>query len=136
MPGSSASRPPWRVALYVDAGASAQREALETIFLGRAGGTAAKNYALRIGEVYAVRPAVIELDHTPGRERLRVGTWVEAATARLVLTDETISCGIPGHDHPGQELIAETMHVDETPLRWTIEGQCGFATDFDYRHDD
>jgi len=47
-----------------------------------------------------------------------------------------ISCGIPGHDHPGQEVVAETMRVDDAPLQWDVEGQCGFVTDFDYPHDD
>src|SRR5439155_3722422 len=71
------SRSPWRVALYVDErGDTAQREALAAIFLGRAGGTALRNYARAIGEVHAVRAARIELDHTPNRQRFRAGDYV------------------------------------------------------------
>jgi hypothetical protein len=42
-------------------------------------------------------------------------------------------CGIPGHDHPGEELITETLAVDAAPLQFAFSGRCGFATDFDYR---
>ena len=127
-------RPPWRVILYVDEQANPeQRQALEDIFLGRAGGTSAGNYAAKIAEVYAVRPARIELDHTPGRERLRIGELVDAATAKPYVTADPISCGIPGHDHPGRELVASHMRVSDGALQWMVEGRCGFATDFDYR---
>jgi len=128
--------PPWHVILYVDDRANPeQQQALEDIFLGRAGGTAARNYGRAIGEVHAVKPARIELDHTPGRERLTIGESVAAATANRFVTGEPISCGIPGHDHPGQELVASHMRVSDGPLQWVVEGRCGFATDFDYRSD-
>jgi hypothetical protein len=130
------AKPPWHVVLYVDERASAQQhDALRDIFLGRAGGTAANNYASAIGEVYAVRPARIELDHTRGHERLRIGRFVDAATASPLALAEPISCGIPGHDHPGQELVASHLKVDDGALQWVLEGRCGFATDFDYRSD-
>ena len=42
---------PWRVVLYVDARATAeQQEAMEAIYLGRAGGTTLTNFAAAIGE--------------------------------------------------------------------------------------
>ena len=54
---------PWEVVLYVDQGADdGQRAALADIFLGRAGGTVARQYGPAIGEVHAVRPARITLD--------------------------------------------------------------------------
>jgi len=58
---------PWRVCLYLDERANpAQREALAQIFLGRPAGTALRNLAAAIGEVYAVRPAKIETrTHAP-----------------------------------------------------------------------
>lgn len=118
-PGWPAIRPPWHLILYVDERATdRQRVTLENIFLGRAGGTAAKNYASAIGEVYAVKPARIELDHTPGREHLRIGSLVKAATASSFATGERISCGIPGHYRPGQELVARVMQVNDAPLHW------------------
>jgi hypothetical protein len=71
--------------LYVDERARPeQRSALTDIFK-------------RIGEVYAVKPARIDLDHTPGRERLYVGESVWPDTARTFDVKETVTCGIPVH---------------------------------------
>ena len=127
---------PWRVALYVDEqGNPQQREALASIFLGRAGGTTLRNFAKAIGEVYAVRVARILLDHTPNQERMRAGEFVVASTARPVLTDQPVTCGIPGHDHPGQEIVAQTFRVSDVPLQWEVTGRCGFATSFAYSSD-
>ena len=125
---------PWRVILYVDDHAlPEQRSALANIFLGRAGGTAFENYAKAIGEVYGVKPARIDLDHTPGRERLHIGESMWAATARTFHVDESVTCGIPGHHRPGQELVATLMRVEDEPFHWTVSGRCGFSTDFDFR---
>jgi hypothetical protein len=38
-----------------------------------------------------VKPARIELDHTPGREQIRIGSLVEAATASSFATGERIT---------------------------------------------
>lgn len=127
---------PWRVILYVDEQASpAQREALTDIFLGRAGGTTLRNFARGIGEVYAVRSAKITLDHTPSQQRMDVAGAVSVSTDRPVVTEEPVSCGIPGHDRPGQEIFAATFKVSDDPLVWEVSGRCGFATDFDYSAD-
>jgi hypothetical protein len=110
---------PWRVILYVDERANQeQRDALTAIFLGRAGGSTLRNFARGIGEVYAVRTAKIELDHTPNHERMDIAGLLTASTAKPVATDEPVSCGIPGHDHPGQEIIAATFKVSDDPLIW------------------
>ena len=128
---------PWRVALYVDERAdAAQHDALSELFLGRLGGTPFRNFASAIGEVYAVRSAQIELDHAPGHQRMQAGTTLIVRASENVDADGPVSCGIPGHDHPGQELRASLMKVDEAPLRWEVSGRCGFASDFDYRSDD
>ncbi len=133
---AEAARSPWRVALYVDERATpAQHEALTEIFLGRAGGRTLRNYAAAIGEVEAVRSARIELDHTPGRERARAGMWVRFSAVTPVLSDAPVTCGIPGHDQPGQEVVAEALVVDDAPFRWQYRGRCGFASDFDYASD-
>ena len=64
---------PWEVVLYVDEGAGdEQRSALADIFLGRAGGTVARLYGPAIGEVHAVRPARITLEHVAARKRIDV----------------------------------------------------------------
>jgi hypothetical protein len=127
---------PWRVALYVDErGSPEQRKALEAIFLGRAGGTSFVNYARKILDVYAVRPARISIDHTPGSRRIGAGDWVEVVEREPVVHAETVSCAIPGHDHPGHEVVAELLAVRETELAIEVRGRCGFASDFDYRSD-
>ena len=127
---------PWSVVLYIDEQSSAeQSKALEDIFLGRVGGGTFANYAAAIGTVLAVRPAAIALDHTPNAERIGVGTTVTVRTREPVDHAEPVSCGIPGHDHPGQEVIAELMRVDDPALSWEVHGRCGFATEFAYRSD-
>lgn len=127
---------PWRVALFVDERASAQQfAALEAILLGRAGGTAFDNFASKIFEVHAVRPAPIDLDHRRGHERIAVCADVEVIGGERAATDETVSCAIPGHDHPGEEVYAELIRVSAAPLSFEVEHRTGFATDFDYRSD-
>jgi hypothetical protein len=128
---------PWRIVVYVDdRGDSRQRKALEEIFLGRAGGTTLRNYARVLGEVYAVRPARIKLDHTPGSQRIDVEDFVRVRAARPVQSDERITCGIPGHDHPGQEIRAEVLEVEDPPFSFHVSGRTGFATEFAYSSDD
>lgn len=127
---------PWRVVLYVDErGRPEQQQALTDIFLGRAGGTTLRNFARAIGEVYAVRQAQIELHHVPDQERIVVEHYVTARTARPVSSDAPVSCGISGHDRPGQEIIAEGFQVDDGSLHWSVSGRCGFATSFAYSSD-
>ena len=130
-------RSPWRVVLYIDSDAThAQHDALATIFLGRAGGTTLRNFAAAIGEVVAVRTADIRVDHSANRERMDVRGFVHASTRHPVSVDEPVACGIPGFDHPGTEVVADTFEVDDGPLRWEVSGRCGFATDFAYASDD
>jgi hypothetical protein len=128
---------PWRVSLYVDDRASvAQHDSLAEIFLGRSGGTPARNFAAAIAHVYAVRSASIAIDHRPGRWFMRAGRFVTVKASDLVRSElGPVSCGIPGHDHPGEEVRAEIMQVDDGPLAWEFMGQCGFASDFDYSSD-
>lgn len=124
---------PWRIVLYLDEGAgSGQREALTEIFLGRAGGTAFRNLGRHFGEIIAVRTAKIDLDHEPGRQQIRAGDYVTVTGAAPVEPGESVSCGIPGHDHPGQEVTTELQRVEDGPLSWEFRGRCGFATDFAY----
>jgi hypothetical protein len=124
---------PWRVTLYIDEGATVeQQEWLAKIFLGRAGGGTRKNFAGAITDVHAVRTAHIDLGHEPGAWSMGVEGHVRVTAAELVPCDETVACGIPGMDHPGQELRASQMLVDDGPLQWDLHGRCAFATDFAY----
>ena len=125
---------PWRVILYVDEGADqAQSAALGAIFLGRAGGTPAQNYALAIKEVLGIRTATIEVVHERERQRIRAGDAVLVTARATFPTAEVVSCGIPGHDHPGHELVHDTLRVEDGPLSFEFHGRCGFASVFDYR---
>ena len=128
---------PWRVVLYVDdRGDGGQRQALTDIFTGRGGGGTFRNYAAVIGEVYGVKPARIDLDHRPGQWSIRAGGYVVVRGATPVPSPiGPVSCGIPGHDHPGEEVRTELMRVDDPPLGWEVVGRCGFATDFSYASD-
>lgn len=124
---------PWRVILYVDERSSEEQfVALTDIFLGRAGGTAFTNFGKRIGATYAIRRAVIELDHTPRRWFVRASTWVEVRAARTVPSELGVTCGIPGHDQSGNEVIADACRVDDAPLHFDLRGRCGFESHFDY----
>jgi hypothetical protein len=127
---------PWRVCLYVDErAATQQREALAAIFLGRAGGTTLRNCAAAISDTYAVRPANIEINHTPRRWFMKADDYALVRAHTPVSSDLAVSCGIPGHDHPGDEVQAEVMRVDDHLLHWEVRGRCGFASTFDYRSD-
>jgi hypothetical protein len=124
---------PWHVTLYVDDRATeAQHEALTAVFLGRAGGIPGKAYAANIVEVHAVRSAGIALDHTRAREEIDVAPYLTVRTREVVTHDFTVTCGIPGHDHPGQEMRAEIFRYEDGPYDWEFRGRCGFATDFSY----
>ena len=127
---------PWRVSLYVDDNANdAQLRVLSAIFLGHAGGTAFRNYARRIVDVHHVRRAHITLEHTPRRWFMRAGDYVLVRGGTPVQSEDAVSCGIPGHDHPGEELRTEVMSVADGALTWEVEARCGFASDFDYTSD-
>jgi len=128
---------PWRTALYLDQRADEeQQHALGDIFLGRAAGGTLRNFARLIGEVYAVRPALIELDHSPNGQRISAENYVTVRGVEPVDSDELITCAIPGHDHPGQEFRTEFQRIADPPLAWEVRGRCGFGTDFDYRSDE
>ena len=136
MAGSYLDGGPWSVCLYADERAdAAQFGALTEIFLGRAGGTVLSNFAKRIGDVYAVRQAKIELDHTPRRWFMRAGNYVEVRAQEIVPGDLPVTCGIPGHNQRGDELRAEVLRVEDAPLRFEVHGRCGFEANFDYQSD-
>ncbi len=128
---------PWEVVLYVDEQASeAQRGALADIFLGRAGGTVAAQYGPAIGDVHAVRPAKITLEHVAPRRRIDVAGYVTVEAETEVPADGPVRCGIPGFDHPGIELENDVARSTDPALRWEVRGRgAAFASDFDYRSD-
>jgi hypothetical protein len=126
---------PWEVVLYVDQDASGeQRAALADIFLGRAGGTVARLYGPAIGEVHAVRPARITLEHTAARKRIDVVGYLTVVAEGDASEPGDVRCGIPGFDHPGTELHGDMLQSTDPALRWEVRGRrnAAFTTDFEY----
>jgi hypothetical protein len=125
----------WEVVLYVDDRASdAQAAALAPIFLGRAGGTVAAQYGRAIGEVHAVRRARITVEHVAARKRIDVAGYIVVEAEEPASAIGEVTCGIPGHDHPGVEMFNDVARSVDPVLRWAVVGRgASFATDFDYR---
>ena len=104
--------------------------------LGRAGGTTLRNFAHHIGDVRAVRPARIAIDHTRSRHWLHADEWVEIVEREPVISDEPVTCAIPGHDRSGEEVIADLLALREEDLSIEVRGRCGYVATYDYRSDD
>ena len=127
---------PWRVGVYVDDGASGvQAELLSGIVTGRHGGSPARQYAGAISEVLFTEPASVEIDHTPGEQRIKVRGCVEARAASRYETSSTVTCGVPGHDREGYEVIMDVLQVSGGGFDFAFDRRCGFAASFDYRSD-
>ena len=128
----------WEVVLYVDERANGeQHAALADIFLGRAGGTVAAQYGPAIGDVLAVRPARITVEHVAPRKRIDVVGYLRVEAEEPASDVNAVQCGIPGYDHPGTELFGDVLESSDEPMQWSIRGRrnAAFATDFDYRSD-
>jgi hypothetical protein len=127
---------PWRVGVYVDSGASdEQRAVLGRIVTGREGGTPRKQYAGAISEVMFVEPGELEIVHDAGRQQLLVNGHVEVRARARFETESTVSCGVPGHDRAGYEVVTSVLDVKGGPFEFSYQGRCGFVASFDYRSD-
>jgi hypothetical protein len=125
---------PWRVGVFVDSGATAaQRKLLGGIVTGREGGTPRRQYAAAISDVLFVEPAEIEIGHEAGRQHILVSGRVEARASHKYDTDSTVSCGVPGHDRAGYEVVMSVLDVKAEPFEFAFQGRCGFVASFDYR---
>ena len=60
---------------------------------------------------------------------------VDVAANEEVHSDETVACGIPGLNQPGQEVRTTTLRANVEPLVWEWSDRCGFATNFAYHAD-
>jgi hypothetical protein len=126
---------PWNWILYLNATASAeQRDALEGIFSGRLGGDAENHFpwAWKHSSLLGVRPVEIEVDHTRRRQWLRIRDHVSVRIRDRHPGAETVTCVIPGHDRPGEELVADELRVDDGELAFSYSGVCGYGSSFDY----
>lgn len=127
---------PWTVALFTDDAANAeQHSVLADIFLGRVGGTPSRNYGGAIHTVIGIGAADITLDHQRRHWRIRVDGRIDVVAYTEIDSEETVACGIPGLDQPGQEVRATTLRADVEPFVWEWSDRCGFATKFAYRAD-
>jgi hypothetical protein len=126
---------PWSFYLLVDErGDDSQRDALSQIFLGRLGGTPEEQFpwVWKASNLRGVRPAPIEIDHTPGRGWFRAGRAVTVRIDAPVEEDATVTCVIPGHHRPGRELRTELIAVEEGGLGFRLEAVCGYESRFSY----
>jgi hypothetical protein len=126
---------PWTWALYLDArAADEQRVALEDIFSGRLGGDAATHFpwVWKASERIAVRRVEIDVDHAQRRQLLRIRDHVSVRIRDRYEGPETVTCGIPGHDRMGEELVTDELVVEDGTLAFSYRGTCGYGTTFDY----
>jgi hypothetical protein len=126
---------PWTWILYLAAAATKeQREALVGIFTGRLGGDAASRFpwAWKASNLFGVRPVEFEVAHTRRRQRLRIRELVSVRIRARYEGPEVVTCAIPGHTQPGEELVAEELVVDDGPLAFSFAGNCGYGSQFDY----
>ena len=124
---------PWTVVLYVDErGTDEQRTALADIFLGERGGPHIVKlpWVRKPRQLVDVRPARIELEET-GRA-LRVGEVGAIRVSRSADEGHSVACGIPGYERVGSEYYADDAHVHDDPFDWQLEGNCAYATTFEY----
>lgn len=120
----------WSVFIYIDETATQpQFDALSQIFSGQSGGNL--GVTANFSRILGIKRAEIRLDHTAGVETINVGTSASAQVVRDFEFDGRVSCGIPGHDHPGQESVS-SLTVEDAPLAFSYSERCGFATDFAY----
>jgi hypothetical protein len=126
---------PWSWILYVDQIATAQQAAaVEAIFKGELGGDALNHFpwAWKPSELIGVRSAEIDVRHERRRQRLRIKDKVTVQIRDRYAGRETVTCVIPGHDRDGEELVTETLRVDDGPLAFEYSGVCGYGGTFDY----
>jgi len=106
-----------------------QFDVLGEVFQGNAGGN--MYFTGNFAEILGVKRARIALDHSAGAECIKIGNIASAEAVRNVAFAGTVTCGISGHGHPGQESISSLV-CDDGPLHWDYKERCGFATDFAY----
>jgi hypothetical protein len=129
---------PWSWILYLDErGSAEQHTVLEEIWSGRLPGDQVDHFpwAWKPSQLLEVKPARIEIDHTPRRQWFRVKDVVSVRISGPYPGEQTVTCVIPGHDRSGQEVIAEELRVEDGELSFELNGVCGYSADFEYGSD-
>jgi len=125
---------PWTWILYLDSrAASEQRAALEgSSPVASAAMRRPLPWAWKGSELIAVRPVAIDVDHTRRRQRLRIRDRVSVRIRDRYDGVETVTCVIPGHERPGEELVADELLVEDAELAFAYRGVCGYGSTFVY----
>ena len=63
---------------------------------------------------------------------LRIDERAAISVSRRADAERAVACGIPGYEHVGREYYADELRVDDEPFHWRLEGNCAFATTFEY----
>jgi len=122
---------PWSIVLYLDERADgSQRDALERIYLGRAGGERILRlpWVRKPSVLLDVRTSAIEFE--PGL--VRVGERAAIRATRPVDDERTVTCVIPGHEEAGRELYADELAVHDEPFDYALVGKCAYRSVFHY----
>ncbi len=129
----NAAGSPWTVSLLVDATATVdQFEALSAIFLGRAGGDTHRQYGSGIESVLGVHRADIDLVHEKRRWRIGVDRVIEVRSVEPAVAKGPVTCGIPGHNQPGTEMVSDVISVDLDEFHWDLRSRCSYESRFSY----
>jgi hypothetical protein len=126
---------PWTIVLHVDERAtSEQHAALAGVFLGRLGGphVGVLPWVRKTSHLVSVRESPIALTPYGVGCRLRIGNAVRLTATRLAGPDNTVRCGIPGYEQPGNELVAEELVVHDAPFDYELAENCAYASRFAY----
>ncbi len=105
---------------------------LADIFLGRLGGDTSRQYANSIAEVRGTHRADIDLVHQRGRWRIGVDKRIEVRSVTPAESNGPVSCGIPGHQQPGTEMVSDVLTVDLDEFQWDLTSRCSYESQFDY----
>jgi hypothetical protein len=89
------------------------------------------------GEVQAMRPARIALEHAKLRRRIDVVGYLTVQAEGDGSEPGDVRCGIPGSDHPAPSCTATHCNQTDPALRWEVRERrhAAFAANFDYRSD-
>jgi hypothetical protein len=127
---------PWTFWLYVDErGDERQRRGLADILSGRLGGTPTVQFpwVFKPSQLLGVRAVPIEVDHSPRRGWFRAGEEVTVRVRDPVADQEPVTCVVPGHHRPGEELVGDMLRVAAPPLEFELDSRCAYRSTFDYR---
>jgi hypothetical protein len=116
---------PWTLVLHVDGPPE-----LGEILLGRRGGEHVLElpWVRKSAASVEVREARVEF----GAGGIHVGEEIRLRAVTPYETQSTVSCIVPGHDHPGTELVSDEVLVDDGRFSFELHGTCGFTRDFEY----